>query len=87
MWAAWLLEKHLGLMEESTWTTLQKYELTWTSPSDTIVKSALRASEEALCLAGLTPVANMRVGESDTRIFRLAGMPVLLWLYPVRYGR
>jgi succinyl-diaminopimelate desuccinylase len=69
------LKEHLGPMEGISWTPLQRYEPTWTSPSEKIVQSALRASKEVLKPVGLDAVANMRVGGSDTRIFRLAGIP------------
>ncbi|KAH8811150.1 hypothetical protein F5884DRAFT_266705 [Xylogone sp. PMI_703] len=68
------LRKHLGPMEGISWKPLQKYEPTWTSPSEKVVQSALQASELVLD-PGLKPVANMRVGGSDTRVFRLAGIP------------
>ncbi|RFU35446.1 hypothetical protein B7463_g862, partial [Scytalidium lignicola] len=68
------LDTHLGPMEGISWKPIQMYEPTWTSPSENIVASALQAS--ALVLdEGLKPVANMRVGGSDTRLFRLAGIP------------
>lgn len=64
------LETHLGLMEGISWTPLQKYEPTSTSPSEVIFQSAIRAAEAILRPVGLKLVANMRVGGSGTRIFR-----------------
>ena len=69
------LRQHLDPMEGISWTSLQRYEPTWTSPSDKIVQSALKASKEVIGPTGLESVVNMRVGGSDTRIFRLAGIP------------
>jgi succinyl-diaminopimelate desuccinylase len=68
------MKKHLDPMEGISWKILQTYEPTWTSPSEAIVQSALQASSLVLD-NGLKPVANMRVGGSDTRIFRLASIP------------
>lgn len=65
----------LDPLEGISWTVLQRYEPTWTSPSDRIVQSALAASKEVIRPTGLDSVVNMRVGGSDTRIFRLAGIP------------
>lgn len=69
------LRQHLDPMEGISWTSLQRYEPTWTSPSDKIVQSALKASKEVIGPTGLESVVNMRVGGSDTRIFRFAGIP------------
>lgn len=67
--------KQLDPLDGISWTVLQRYEPTWTSPSDRIVQSALAASKEVIRPTGLDSVVNMRVGGSDTRIFRLAGIP------------
>ncbi|KAJ5226065.1 acetylornithine deacetylase [Penicillium chermesinum] len=69
------LREQLDPMEGISWTPLQRYEPTWTSPSERIVQSALKASKEVVGPTGLDSVVNMRVGGSDTRIFRLAGIP------------
>ena len=69
------LKRHLDPMEGISWAPLQMYEPTWTSPSEQIVQSTLRAAEFALQPTGLKPVSNMRVGGSDARVFRLAGIP------------
>jgi succinyl-diaminopimelate desuccinylase len=68
------LQEHIDPMEGISWKILQTYEPTWTSPSEQIVKSSLRAAASVLD-EGEKRVANMRVGGSDTRIFRLAGIP------------
>ena len=68
------LRKHLDPMEGVSWRAMQTYEPTWTSPSEAIVQSALHASAMVMG-KGSHSVANMRVGGSDTRLFRLAGIP------------
>ena len=67
--------EQLDPLEGISWTVLQRYEPTWTSPSDRIVQSALAASKDVIGSTGLDSVVNMRVGGSDTRVFRLAGIP------------
>ncbi len=52
-----------------------RYEPTWTPPDDPIVTSVLRACRTVL---DSEAVANMRVGASDARLYRLAGIPAVV---------
>ncbi|MAU97916.1 MAG: peptidase M20 [Fulvimarina sp.] len=62
----------------------RRYEATWTSPCEPIVSGTLAACREILPV----PVApNMRVGASDARLWRRAGMPtVVCGLTPTNLG-
>ena len=53
----------------------RRYEPTWTSPADDVVGATLRAAGAVL---GTGPVANMRVGASDARLYRAAGVPTVV---------
>jgi succinyl-diaminopimelate desuccinylase len=53
----------------------RRYDATWTDADDPIVRCAVAAAEELLD----EPVAvNMRVGASDARLWRRAGMPTIV---------
>ena len=66
------LNEWLGPMEGITWQVIQRYEPSFTSPDHPIVTLAMNASREVM---GVEPVANMRVGASDTRLYRADGIP------------
>lgn len=66
------LNEWLGPMEGITWRVVQRYEPSFTSPDHPIVTLAMNASREVM---GVEPVANMRVGASDTRLYRADGIP------------
>lgn len=66
------LNEWLGPMEGITWRVVQRYEPSFTSPDHPIVTLAMDASREIM---GVEPVANMRVGASDTRLYRADGIP------------
>jgi len=53
----------------------RRYEPTWTPPDHPIVKAVLSACENVLDDAS---VANMRVGASDARLYRAAGIPTVV---------
>ncbi|KHJ54135.1 hypothetical protein LA66_11710 [Aureimonas altamirensis] len=62
----------------------RRYEATWTSPAHPLVRYGTRAAEEVL---GRPVVANMRVGASDARLWRRAGMAtIVLGLTPHNLG-
>jgi len=57
------------------WTVTRRYEATWTSPQHPLVQAGLAAAGEVLA----RPVTvNMRVGASDARLWRRAGLPTLV---------
>ncbi|CUM66553.1 uncharacterized protein PRCAT00004222001 [Priceomyces carsonii] len=66
------------------WRFTRMFEPTFTSPSHEIITKALKASSEVI---GRRATANMRVGASDTRLFRLSGIPsVVVGLTPNNMG-
>ena len=69
------LDEWLGPMEGVEWKVVQRYEPSFTPPAHEIVQLALAAS--ALVTGG-QPVANMRVGASDARLYRAAGVPTIV---------
>jgi len=75
-----LLESASNIRFEIT----RRYEPTWTSPDDAIVQAVLGACGSVL---KANPVPNMRVGASDARLYRAAGMPtVVCGLTPYNLG-
>lgn len=66
-----LLEPIRGVRFEVT----RRYEPTWTSPMDPIVSAVMQACGKVL---DGSPVANMRVGASDARLYRAAGIPTVV---------
>jgi acetylornithine deacetylase/succinyl-diaminopimelate desuccinylase-like protein len=78
------LNEWLDPIEGISWRALQRYEPSYTSPSHDIILCAMAASEEVM---NEKPVANMRVGASDTRLYRAAGIPsVVLGCTPNNMG-
>lgn len=69
------LDEWLGPMEGVSWKVVQRYEPSYTSPGHEIVQRALAASVR---VTGGAPVANMRVGASDARLYRAAGVPTIV---------
>lgn len=60
------------------------YDPSWTSPDEEIVQCTLQAAQS---LTNDNTVLNMRVGASDARLFRQAGIPsVVLGLTPYNMG-
>jgi len=69
------IERRLGTLDGLRWTITRRYEPTWTPPGHPIVAAAVGAAAEVL----QRPVtANMRVGASDARLWRRAGMPAIV---------
>jgi succinyl-diaminopimelate desuccinylase len=69
------LDLCLGSMEGVAWHVVQRYEPSFTSPDHELVKKALAISAK---VGQLAPVANMRVGASDARLYRAAGVPTIV---------
>jgi succinyl-diaminopimelate desuccinylase len=66
------LAGHAGVTLE----VLRRVEPTVTDPGSEIVQTVRRAAEQVL---GRAPAVNMRVGGSDARLFRRAGIPTVVY--------
>ena len=78
------LKSNLDSEEGLSWHVLQSYDPTYTPVAHPIVQSALSASAQVMQTA---PVVNMRVGASDTRLYRAAGVPsIVVGLTPYNMG-
>lgn len=70
------LASALSGMNGVTWRVLRRYEPSFTDPAHEIVRAVATASTETL---ERPPAVNMRVGGSDARIFRAAGIPTVVY--------
>jgi succinyl-diaminopimelate desuccinylase len=62
----------------------RRYEPTWTDPTHPVVQAVRNNCRTVL---GVDPVVNMRVGASDARLYRMAGVPsVVCGLTPHNMG-
>ncbi|MCX7366167.1 MAG: M20/M25/M40 family metallo-hydrolase [Alphaproteobacteria bacterium] len=78
------LDEWLGPLEGVTWRAIRRFEPSFTPPDDEIVVRTARVAHEVL---GEAPAVNMRVGGSDSRWYRPAGVPtVVLGLTPFNMG-
>jgi succinyl-diaminopimelate desuccinylase len=76
---AWLVP-----LDGVTWRAIRRFEPSFTPPGDEIVQRTAQVAQEVL---GETPAVNMRVGGSDSRWYRPAGVPtVVLGLTPFNMG-
>ena len=66
----------LGSIPGIHYEITRRYEPSWTAPDEAIVGSVLNACRDVLDDA--SPVVNMRVGASDARLFRAAGIPTVV---------
>ena len=66
------LTRHAGV----TFEVLRRFEPTVTDPAAEIVQTVHRAAQHVL---GRAPAVNMRVGGSDARLFRRAGIPTVVY--------
>lgn len=69
------LAQSLDPMEGVTWRAIRKFEPNYTPPGHEFVKSALSVCSEVMQSPA---VANMRVGASDSRLYRAAGIPTVV---------
>lgn len=69
------LHARLDPLEGVHWHVVQRYEPSFTAPAHELVQRALSASAR---VTGQSPVANMRVGASDARLYRAAGIPTIV---------
>ena len=70
------LEAALAPLEGVGWRILRRMEPTYTSPSSDIVCCVAAAATELL---GTKPAVNMRVGASDARLYRKAGITSVVY--------
>jgi len=66
----------LAGIEGITWRVLRRTEPSYTPPGAEIVRAVSAAAGELL---GRAPALNMRVGASDARLYRAAGIPTVVY--------
>ena len=69
------IEGFLGPLEGIDFTIRRRYEASWTDPDHPIVVATAAACERVI---GAPVVRNMRVGASDARLYRNAGVPTVV---------
>jgi succinyl-diaminopimelate desuccinylase len=78
------LDVWLGPIEGVTWRMLRRFEPSFTDPGHEIVARVRAVAEEVL---GTAPAVNMRVGGSDSRWYRMHGVPTVVYgLTPFNMG-
>jgi acetylornithine deacetylase/succinyl-diaminopimelate desuccinylase-like protein len=78
------LDEWLKPVAGVTWRAIRRFEPSFTPPDDEIVVRTAKVAHEVL---GEAPAVNMRVGGSDSRWYRPAGVPtVVLGLTPFNMG-
>jgi len=78
------LDEWLAPLEGVSWRAIRRFEPSFTPPDDEIVVRTAKVAAEVL---GTAPAVNMRVGGSDSRWYRPAGVPtVVLGLTPFNMG-
>jgi acetylornithine deacetylase/succinyl-diaminopimelate desuccinylase-like protein len=78
------LDEWLAPLDGVTWRAIRRFEPSFTPPTDEIVRRTAKVAQEVL---GEAPALNMRVGGSDSRWYRPAGVPtVVLGLTPFNMG-
>jgi succinyl-diaminopimelate desuccinylase len=70
------LRTRLGSISGVAWKIINRYEPSFTPPEHEIVRRTAAAATEVL---GSSPVTNMRVGASDARIYRVFGIPSVVF--------
>ena len=78
------LDQWLGPLDGVSWRAIRRFEPSFTPPDHEIVVRTAKVAHEVL---GEAPAVNMRVGGSDSRWYRPAGVPtVVLGLTPYNMG-
>jgi succinyl-diaminopimelate desuccinylase len=78
------LDEWLAPLEGVSWRAIRRFEASFTPPDSEIVVRTAKVAAEVL---GAAPAVNMRVGGSDSRWYRPAGVPtVVLGLTPFNMG-
>ena len=70
------LRDWLGAIDGVSWRVVRRYEPRYTDPDHEIVRCVMKAASEVL---GARPVVNMRVGASDARLYRMDGIPSVVF--------
>lgn len=70
------LHRELDGCEGVTWRIVRAYPPSYTAPDHEIVRRTAKAAER---IFGHAPVLNMRVGASDSRIYRMFGVPSVVF--------
>ena len=70
------LHRELDPCQGVTWRIIRAYPPSFTPPSHEIVRRTIAAATKVL---GNAPVANMRVGASDARLYRMFGVPSVVF--------
>lgn len=74
------VERHLAdllsPLEGVSWQALRRFDPNWTDPAHEIVH---RVVDNAEAVLGRRPVVNMRVGASDSRWYRMHGVPTVVY--------
>jgi acetylornithine deacetylase/succinyl-diaminopimelate desuccinylase-like protein len=79
-----MLDANLGPLHGVSWRMLRCFEPSFTDPNHEIVVLVRQAAREVL---GAPPVVNMRVGASDSRWYRMHGVPSVVYgLTPFNMG-
>ena len=78
------LDEWLAPLDGVKWRAIRRFEPSFTPPDDEIIQRTAKVAQEVL---GEAPAVNMRVGGSDSRWYRPAGVPtVVLGLTPFNMG-
>jgi acetylornithine deacetylase/succinyl-diaminopimelate desuccinylase-like protein len=78
------LDEWLARLDGVSWRAIRRFEASFTPPDQEIVVLTAKVAAEVL---GAAPAVNMRVGGSDSRWYRPAGVPtVVLGLTPFNMG-
>jgi acetylornithine deacetylase/succinyl-diaminopimelate desuccinylase-like protein len=70
------LHRALDGLEGVAWRLIRKYPPSFTPPDHEIVRATVAA---ATAILGRPPVTNMRVGASDARLYRMFGVPSVVF--------
>jgi acetylornithine deacetylase/succinyl-diaminopimelate desuccinylase-like protein len=70
------LHRELDPCQGVTWRIIRAYPPSFTPPNHEIVTRTIAAATKVL---GRAPVANMRVGASDARLYRMFGVPSVVF--------
>jgi len=71
-----MLHQNLDPLTGVRWRVVQNYPPSVTAPDHPIVRATVQAATRVL---GRAPVVNMRVGASDARLYRMFGVPSVVF--------